>query len=71
MNGVKVNGQVKGFDSYIIMLEDEKVKGCDSAALAMGDDRTVDPIVIAANALPANFFKSTEGLLEALFASKR
>lgn len=24
MNGVKVNGQVKGFDSYIIMLEDEK-----------------------------------------------
>ncbi len=24
MNGVKVNGQVKGFDSYIILLEDEK-----------------------------------------------
>ena len=24
MNGVKVNGQVKGFDSYIIMIEDEK-----------------------------------------------
>ena len=24
MNGVKVNGQVKGFDSYIIMFEDEK-----------------------------------------------
>ncbi len=24
MNGVQVKGQVKGFDSYIIMLEDEK-----------------------------------------------
>lgn len=24
MNGVKVNGQVRGFDSYIILLEDEK-----------------------------------------------
>ena len=24
MNGVQVKGQVKGFDSYIILLEDEK-----------------------------------------------
>ena len=52
------------------MLEDEKVNGCDSTAFAMGEDRIDDPIVIAANAFPATFFKSMEGLLEALCASE-
>lgn len=35
MNGVKVNGQVKGFDSYIIMLEDEKTTKYDIQACSI------------------------------------
>lgn len=53
------------------ILVDEKVKGCVSTALAMGELRIDDPIVKAANAVPAAFFNSNDGLFTALFASNQ